>query len=396
MVVSIRVKNFFSIKEEAVLDFTADFSTRASRELLPQNLITQGEEAFVNIIGLFGSNAAGKSNFIKALRFCRDLILSSHLNNEGAVFDFTPFKFSDSKDSEFYISFFHEGLEYEYGFAINGGKVIREELYYYPKKRRSRIFVRENGEYSFGKGLIARPAEVVANTSDKTLFLSRASAMNRPIAQSLYRFFLEKFLIGIGNQTLATLTKETFEKYKEVLLVALEASDSDILDIRMEEDKNGVPVLYSYHKENPAIRFDFEKEESDGTRRLLMILTQTLKSALEGATIFMDEFDLKLHLRLAEFILDVVRATKSAQMVFTSHNPSLLSLSQLRPEQIVFVTKHSDGNSELVPLSDYEGINSKVNLQKAYLQGRFDAVPYVGDPYRVVSELFGKNEGEEG
>lgn len=74
-------------------------------------------------------------------------------------------------------------------------------------------------------------------------------------------------------------------------------------------------------------------------------------------------------------------------MVFTSHNPLLIDKDSLRPEQIVFVTKQIDGNSEFVPVSDYEGVNSKTDLRKAYLQGRFDAVPYVGDARDVLADL---------
>ena len=167
----------------------------------------------------------------------------------------------------------------------------------------------------------------------------------------------------------------------------MEVSDSDIVDIRLVELIPGFPQLLSFHKENPELPFDFEKEESDGTKRLFVILLMMLKKSIEGATIFLDEFDLKLHLHLAEFLLDTIRASRGGQLVFTSHNPSLININKLRPEQIVFVNKQCDGNSEFVPLSDYEGIGKNTDIQKAYLQGRFDAVPYVGDIYPLLSEL---------
>ncbi len=109
-----------------------------------------------------------------------------------------------------------------------------------------------------------------------------------------------------------------------------------------------------------------------------------------GATFFLNDFDLKLHLRLAEFLIDVIRVSGHSQLVFTSHNPALIDRSNLRREQIVFVNKHSDGSSELVALSDYEGLDENTDLQKAYLQGRFDAVPYIGDPHSVVEEIMEK------
>ena len=127
------------MKDDAVLDFTAEASSRKTADRLSENLIEFSDDSFVNIIGLFGSNAAGKSNMIKAIDFCRRLILDSHLNNEGSVFDFEPFKFDIDKPSEFYIDFITEGVEYEYSFTLHKGRVKQESLYYYPKKRKAKI-----------------------------------------------------------------------------------------------------------------------------------------------------------------------------------------------------------------------------------------------------------------
>lgn len=390
MIISLRFKNFFSLRDDAILDFTADMSARR-RDLLPENLIEFDGDKFVNIIGLFGSNAAGKSNIIKAMKFCTDLILKSHLNNEGDRFDYEPFKFDADKPSEFYIDFVAEDVEYEYSFVLHRGKVLEEELFYYPNKRKARIFSRKNTEdYIFGKGLISRPQEVVANTGAKTLYLSRASSMNRQVAQSVYRFFLDKVVVGNPLVDFVTILPAEFDTDKELLLKAFEVSDSDIVDIRLAEVHPGRYRLLSYHRENPSIPFDFEKEESEGTKRLLSLLIPLLKKTIEGAAIFIDEFDLKLHLRLAEFLLDVVRASHGGQMVFTSHNPSLINKDSLRREQLVFVNKQADGNSTFIPLSDYQGLGADADIEKAYLQGRFDAVPYVGNIYPVLNEILNR------
>lgn len=387
MIISISLKNFFSIKEEAVLDFTADLSTRYHRDFLSENLLSFHDDKFVNILGVFGGNAAGKSNIIKAIEFCRSLILSSHTFNQTETFNFTPFKFDEDKPSEFYIDFVTDGIEYEYSFSIENGVISKEELFYYPNKRKAKIFTRTYQDFSFGKGVLARPNDLALNTGSKTLLLSRASVLNRPVAQKIYQFFYEKVLIGLGDADFSKIDPVQFEKCKDLLLTAFEVSDSDIVDIRIETDGQGRRFLTSFHKENPTIPFDFVKEESEGTKRLLFILLRTLRSALNGATFFLDEFDLKLHLRLAEFILDLIRATHCAQLVFTSHNPSLINNEKLRPEQIILVTKLPNGNSEFIPLSDYEGIRPQTDLQKAYLQGRFDAVPYIGQPVSLIEKF---------
>lgn len=388
MVITLKVKNFFSLRDDAVLDFTFDSSSRKNMDPLIENLIDFNGDKFVNIIGLFGGNAAGKSNIIKTMAFCRNLILNSHLSNEGDKFDFQPFKFEKDKASEFYIDFVEDGVEYEYSFTIKEGKIMTESLYHYPNRRKAKVFVREAGNsYSYGKGLIPRPAEIEANTGPKTLFLSRASSMNRAIPQAVYNFFFNRVITEIDGFSLTDIAREDFELCRPILLKALEVSDSDIIDIRWDETIAGQMRLLSFHKEDPTIPFDFDKEESEGTKRLLFILIVLFKKQHDGCTVFLDEFDLKLHLYLAEFILDAIRATKNMQFIFTSHNPMLLNTNKLRPEQIVLVTKHTNGNSEFIPLSDYDGIERIPDLRAAYLQGRFDGVPYIGNIQSLISGI---------
>ncbi len=386
MIITLKVKNFFSLRDDAVLDFTLDPSSRRNMNPLADNILDFNGDKMVNIIGLFGGNAAGKSNIIKAVDFSRKLIINSHLSNEGDEFDFQPFKFGKDLPSEFYIDFVADGIEYEYSFSIKDGKILTESLYHYPNRRKAKVFERfEGNKYSYGKGLIPRPAEIEANTGPKTLFLSRASSMNRAVPQVVYKFFFHNVMTGLDGFKLTDLDREDFELSRPLLLKALEVSDSDIIDIRWDKSISGQMRLLSFHKENPDIAFDFDKEESDGTKRLILILLALFKKTWNGCTVFLDEFDLKLHLYLAEFILEAIRSTKKMQLVFTSHNPMLLDTNKLRPEQIVMVTKQADGNSELVPLSDYEGIDRIKDLRMAYLQGRFDGVPYIGNIQSLFS-----------
>lgn len=388
MIISLSFKNFYSLADEVVLDFTADFSSKSSRNDLIENIIDYNGEKFVNILGIFGANAAGKSNIIKAMNFCRNLILDSHIYNEGQVFDFQPFKFNSDSPSEFYINFLIDNIEYEYSFSLIKDKVISESLYYYPNKRKAKVFERENTtEFSYGKGTVSRPSEIEASTSSNTLFLSRASSMNRPILKSVYKFFADNIWIGFGTLDLFNIKKEDLEGNKNILLKTLEISDSDIVDFSISETGNGQMQIFTYHKENPALAFDFETEESEGTKRLFHLLILLIKSIKRGTAFFLDEFDLKMHLRLAEFLLDVIRTSKKSQLVFTSHNQALINEQKLRREQIIIVTKDKDGKSDFTVLSDFEGIDKRTDIQKAYLQGRLDGIPYIGDFSEVVSEI---------
>lgn len=390
MIISISITNFFSIRDTAILDFTAESKPKRLRNALPQNLLHFDGDNFINIIGLFGSNAAGKSNFINAVAFCRNLVLNSHLNTENDRLRDVTFKFMTDAPSGFNINFVTGNEEYDYGFTIESGIIKSEELYSIKNKRRTRIFQRtDTDNYVHKRGAVKRPGDIQDKTGPLTLFVSRASTMKHPDAMRVYNFFLKELIVGPDSDSFeaSVLKTDNFEKHKSVLLKALAVSDIDITDIRISNMPDNGPAIQTFHRENPSIPFDFFTEESDGTKRLFLILLTLIKHISGGATIFMDEFDLRLHLKLATFLIDLIRDTGKAQMVFTSHNPYLIDRENLRPEQIVFVNKQPDGNTEFTPLSDFVNITEKTDIRKAYLQGRFDAVPYIGPSKDIFDSL---------
>lgn len=327
MVLRIELSNFFSIRDLLSIDFrAANIHTRLAGELR-DNVMEWSGMNVLKTIGLFGPNASGKSNIIKAIRFCWSLILHSIDSNVGTVFDFAPFKFNgyDNQPSSFLINFVIDGIEYEYSFTLTRTAILDEALYYYPKGRRARVFTRHGiqpPKYTFGEGLITRPLDVVTNTSDKNLFLTRASSMNREIAQRVYRYFLDDLLPGIQTSDVQSNT-DNFNAYKPLILRALSICDTDIVDIKINK-ANGHFV--TYHKENPSLPFDLLTEESDGTIKLFRILLNLLDVVKHGKTLLLDEFDSSLHIRLADFIIDLVHASKASQLLFTSHSTNLIDI----------------------------------------------------------------------
>ena len=376
MILKIEFENFFSIRDRVRIDFrAANINTALAREL-GNNVMMWNDVPVLKSVGLFGPNASGKSNILKSIIFCCRLILDSHLYNEGTNFNFEPFKFDgwQDKPSKFLIDFVCDNIEYEYAFELTRQSIISESLYHYPKGKRAKVFVRENrSDYSFGTGVMAKPADVVRNTSDKNLFLSRASSMNREIAQRVYRYFLDDLLPGIQTSDVQSNT-DNFNAYKPLILRALSICDTDIVDIKINK-ANGHFV--TYHKENPSLPFDLLTEESDGTIKLFRILLNLLDVVKHGKTLLLDEFDSSLHIRLADFIIDLVHASKASQLLFTSHSTNLIDIHRFRKDQIAFVNKRSNASTEVYSLFDYKDFRDNMDAEKAYIQGRFDAVPYV-------------------
>lgn len=406
MILKIEFENFFSIRDRIRIDFrAANINTKLARELR-HNVIDWNGVPVLKSLGLFGPNASGKSNILKAINFCCRMILDSHLNNEGVVFNFEPFKFDgwQEKPSCFLIDFVCDNVEYEYSFELTKTKIISESLYYYPFGRRAKIFVRNADEkYSFGTGGISKPADVVLNTSNKNLFLSRASSMNREIAQKLYRYFMNQFLLGLVNVN-DMMILDGFNTYKDVILKALEVCDTDITDIEVRKEQILAPVMVpgqgdvsfklvdvlkfkTFHRNNKDVMFDLNLEESSGTRKLFQILIRLLDVVKNRKSIMMDEFDLGLHTRLADFILDLIHASDGSQLLFSSHNTNLIDVKRLRRDQIVFVNKSEYGATEVYSLYDFKDFRENMDAEKGYIQGRFDAVPYVDSSVDSIKQL---------
>lgn len=410
MLVKIELENFFSIRDRICIDFRAGNTKTAQSKKLADNVIEWKGLKLLKSIGLFGANASGKSNILKAINFCCRMVLESHQHNENSVFNYAPFKFEGcpEKPSSFLIDFICEDVEYEYSFSLLQSKIISESLFYYPNDRRARIFERGGSEYKFAEGVLARPNDIVLNTSEKNLFLSRASSMNRELPQKLYRYFWSTFMLGFVD--LADQSIETyFDSSKNLILAALQQCDSDICDIQKKHEL--VPVampspgnpfgmpsqivnrdmvrFLTYHKVSPEILFDMN-EESAGTRRLFGILLRMIDVVKNNKSVMLDEFDTSLHSSISEFVLDLIHASKNSQLLFSTHNLSLINMSRFRKDQIVFVTKNEFGATEVQSLYDYKDFRENMDAEKAYRQGRFDAIPIVTSSVESLKRMLGE------
>ena len=421
MILEIRIENFYSIKNEILLDFRAEKINTEGVKALSTNVIDYKGQKLLKSIGLFGANASGKTNILKAIWVCCYTILNSHLYNEGKIFKFVPFKFEGyiSKPSFFSINFIHDDVEYEYSFTLTTKEILKESLYYYPNNRKAKVFTRDETKgsgkqevYSFSNGLIPRPLDVATNTSKKTLFLSRASQMDRDLCRNLYRFFLDDFRLGfapINYEALASyMTKDLFTQNKELFLHALSICDSDILDIDVLPETKKVqnqeisdkfitaseyketesPHRFeAFHRVNPTVAFSMLSEESAGTIQLFNMLFFLLDMVKKGKTFFLDEFDLSLHSKIAYFVIDLFHASASSQFLFTSHNTNLIDVKRFRRDQILFANKKDDGSTELYSLYDHKDFRENMDAEKGYLQGRFNAIPVVDSSLAALKKL---------
>lgn len=418
MVLEIRLSNFFSINEEVILDLRAGNIKSAKAKKLSNNIFSYDDIKVLKTVALYGANASGKSNIIKTIRFCNAMVYESHKHNENTIFNFKPFKFKgySNKPSKYSIRFVLKGTEYKYSFSLNQKQILTESLFYYPKGRKAKVFERDENtgkskrdKYSFGSSVIKRPFDVAENTSNKTLYISRASQMDREIPKDIFNFFYSRIILhhsNYGKRNLEFLIKS----YKNKLLTALQFADSDIVDFKInfkkekgkslkanldteeaffvEEELEKVE-LKTYHRFSPNTPFDFN-EESLGTQKLFFMMLTIIDIVRNNKILLIDEIEDSLHPKIVEYILEIFSASSESQLIFSTHNTNLLNLNKFRKDQIWFVNKKEDGGSDLYSLYDYSDFRDTMDLEKAYLQGRFDSVPIIDDSienlHSIISE----------
>lgn len=418
MILEIRFSNFFSFKEEVILDLrAAGIKTKQATDLR-DNVFEYRNEKLLKTIAIYGANASGKSNLIKTIRFCCRMILESHMHNENTRFNFQPFKLegkSTNEPSSFFIRFVSSDVEYEYSFTLTNNEILTETLYHYPKGRIAKIFTRDESIsdtksdiYSFGS-VIRKPLDVAINTSNKTLYISRASQMDRDVPKQIFNYFSSKFLLAyVGLRPDYIL--DLFKTNRELILKTLQIADSDIVNIEMsteiiplktyttkfgvdggdtsmEKGLSKVLRIKSYHKANPEIPFDFATEESNGTRKLFDIILRLIDVVKSDKILLIDEIDTSLHTDIVEFIINFFYASKRSQLIFTTHNTNLIDLKKMRKDQIYFVNKRKNGSSELYSLYDFKDFRDSMDAEKGYLQGRFEAIPFLDDSMSSLKSL---------
>jgi hypothetical protein len=415
MVLEIRLSNFFSIKDEVVLDFRAANIKSTNAIALKDNFFIENKSEILKTLIIYGANASGKSNIIKAIRFCNAMVFESHNHNENTIYNFVPFKFDnyDKKPSKYFIRFVLNDIEFEYSFSMFRTSIITESLHYYPKGRIKEIFTRDERQgkskrekYTF-TDVIKRPFDVAENTSDKTLYISRASQMDRDIAKEIFNYFNKTFIlnyVGFGFSTIENIIHNN----KEQLIEALKIADSDIEDVKIKVLKKPGKNIHAdlsnmtlkvedvvqdhlqiktTHKTNPKVTFDFLTQESQGTIKLFFIMLTLLDVIKNNKVLLIDEIEESLHPKIINYIFNLFKAGDKAQLLCTTHNTQFLDLKKFRKDQIYFINKCSNGASDLYSLYDYSDFRDTMNLEKAYMQGRFDAIPIINDSYVQLKTL---------
>jgi len=383
MLIEFGVKNFRSIKDKMTLSLLA-----SSDHTHEDQLILEGNKRLLPVAVLYGANASGKSNLLRALQTMQDMVSGKSaqiLKDKKLPYD--CFKFTSIKEmpTEFEVFFFYQGIRYNYGFSYTDKEILKEYLYYWPKGREALIFSRDNGKYLFREN-ITEQETLAARTPSNRLYLVASNSWNLPQTENAYRWFNEN-LSNPDEQDTPDITI-SMETEKAKILNELLLADLGITQYGINEtgDKPNVLMVHQVKENMENEKYPLPLEnESAGTQRFFARIGPWLHALNEGRILIIDELEASLHplltRRLVEMMQDPSVNTKGAQLLFTTHDVMLLDLSLLRRDQIWFTEKNPDtAATEVYSLWEFSPRKNE-NIRNGYLQGRFGAVPFLGGDF---------------
>ena len=401
MLITFRLQNFKSFKDETELNF------EASRDDALPDIVRQTKSDSLNLLpvaAVFGPNASGKSNLLKALLVMNALVQTSTKENSLLQTQIWPFLFDEKSAREptvFEVTYLDEGVRTIYGFALSDKKIHEEWLYAYPTRKRRLLFERTAGEdpatpkFKFGPSWQGEKQRLARMTRPDSLFVSVAAQFNHPIAQRVVSWFKNKIRTvsstpDAEQEGLFTLRMAHSDRAaKERILKLLRDADFSIDDF--EDD----PEILDSNMLHKTLRADGTEsqvalplsEESEGTQKYFALTGPLLHVLEHGCVLVADELDSQLHPLLTEAIIRLFQSKESnpngAQLLFAAHDASILSTTDLlRRDQVWLTDRDKLGASKLYSIWDYRGRKGE-NLMKGYLAGRYGAVPFVELKYSV-------------
>ena len=392
MLVQFMVRNVLSFKEETVLDMTAINAYKEHESNLIDNR-NETKEKFLRVAAIYGANASGKSNLYMAMRYFQKIIAES-LNNadEDSMIAieryYEPFRFEEKLDnSEFQIIEMVDNYEYKYGFEYNKQCIVAEWLYIksLETKRTITIFERSLNDVEFG-ALVRKECDLYKDqVPAETLLLSffNKLKMKTNVFSDVYASIMDILVVPTDFcediRLLKAVLPSIIDLEKEKLVNFLSAIDTGIKDIGYDDSEKEIH-FFTVHKgkDNNDYRLSLFYE-SEGTIKSIMLFMYARNAVLNNKSVFVDELNIKLHPLLLKFIVDLFYDKDSrAQLIYTTHDTTLMDKRFFRRDQIWFVQKDEFGYSELVALSDFK-VRSDASFEKDYLAGVYGGIPELRD-----------------
>ena len=417
MLIEFSVENFRSFKDEARLSLAAGPGKEHRETHLVRPKLKEGVRSIplVRSAAIHGPNAAGKTNLIRTFLAMRQIVVRSvHADDALPV---VPFRFdsaSEARPTTFEVVAIVDGVRFQYGFSATRDLVTEEWLYAWPRGRIQFWFERsgESGagpvRCKFGDKLAGDREVWRRATRPNALLLSTAAALNSEQLRPFFGWFRDNLHIaGIGGWANRFSVEWCGGSRKAEVLRFLREADLAIGDLRivhedfspeilpgdppteighfLREQLSGGKVMQIRVSRDTdrdqRVELDLN-EESDGTRKIFALAAPWLDTLDNGHVIVFDELHDNLHPTLVRSLVDRFHDpeanAKGAQLVFTTHDTSILSQEVFRRDRIWFCERNSRLETLVFPLTDFRPRRGVENLERTYLAGRYGALPYPG------------------
>ena len=406
MLLEFRCKNHKSIKDEVLFSLLASKDTFNSEYLYGYKDLKILKSSVV-----YGANGSGKSNFIDAIFFMKSLVTNSINLQPGMGIPYTPHKLNGVGSESFYsVQFIKNGVRFAYGFSIEQMLVKEEYLYYFPNGRQAKIFDRTGMTYEEGskfKGRFNSCRDVLK--PNRLMISCAANFTNITEIEDAFRFFSEDLVIytNANQENWMQYSLYQFNSNPEIKNLALSFMRDigvDIQDIKINIEESAFPqselpeFLSDEYKNKlrmtplqkitasvvyPGFETDLFTEESTGIQKLFAFLCPFLDIISKGKILICDELETSLHESLLYTLLKTflsLNGKEQSQIIFTTHDTSLLSLDLFRRDQIWFTELNSlNRSTELYSLAEIKSVRKDENYGKGYISGRYGAIPMLNE-----------------
>ncbi len=399
----LEIENFYSIRDRQIIDLRASGHAPAEPGRLAP-LWKGAEEYAPKVVALFGANAAGKSNVLKALSFIAWIVKDSFSAPRGARMPFDRFNDLRMLDAATRLAVHIAGIEditqsddadarqcrYAYEVTIGGGatpRIDEECLYYWPSQstRRMKLFARDasgavTASKAFGLGGYRQALEKVLRPDASVI--ATLVQLDHPFSKMMWR---------AAAGLVSNILMERHETSDDVM-VRLYATNPKLVEIFNQEVQRidlGIQSMQIHHGQTgPHAMFQHEGlahpmpllYESQGTRQFIKSYPMILHALETGGVAVLDELDATIHPLILPEILqwfyDPDRNPHDGQIWMTCQNASLLE--DLIKEEVLFCEKDTEGSTRVYGLRDIQSLRRTDNYYRKYLGGAFGAIPQIG------------------
>jgi AAA15 family ATPase/GTPase len=426
MLLEFSVSNYLSFKHKATLSMLAT----SIKEHVDTNIFSTERYDLLKGAVIYGANASGKSNMVRAMSTMRRLVLQSFEQSSADDLDIIPFLLNtdtENKPSFFEAVFLIDNIRYRYGFEVDNNSIRAEWLFEAPKNTEKPLFLREEDGIEVMKGF-PEGRDLEKRTRNNALFLAVTDQFNGKISQKIMKWFNNFISIsGLSHEGYKGVTfgmledkqtrKTLLDFYKKLDLgfeeinISKKQFDPKELPSDMPEglikqlitDLEGAykidikTIHKKYNERNKVVgrvEFDMRSQESSGTNKLFNISGPIFDVLNDGGLLVVDELDASLHPLLTLAITKLFNSSEfnrnNAQLIFATHDTNLLCYGNYRRDQIYFVEKDQYGASDIYSLVEYKEdgktIRKDRSFEKDYIEGRYGAIPFIGNLSNIVTE----------